>query len=61
MPNNHGGPRPGSGRPKGSGKGRTVITRSVSMPPDIWDRLDTVRGEQSRGEWIAERVRRTKD
>ena len=51
-----GGKRAGAGRKPGSGKGRTVITRSVSMPPTTWDRLDTIRGEQSRGQWIAERV-----
>jgi hypothetical protein len=51
-----GGAREGSGRPKGTGKGRKVITRSVSMPPEKWDRLDEMRGEQSRGKFIADRL-----
>jgi len=55
-----GGARKGAGRKPGSGKGRTVETRSVSMPPELWDRLDAIRGEQSRGEWIADRVRRAR-
>ena len=52
----HGGKRPGSGRPKGTAKGRKVITRSVSMPPEKWDRLDEMRGEKSRGKFIADRL-----
>lgn len=60
MKKKHGGKRPGAGRKPGSGKGRSVVTRSVSMPPETWDRLDMLRGEQSRGEWIADRVRRAR-
>ena len=52
----HGGSRQNSGRPKGTVKGRKVITRSVSMPPEKWDRLDELRGEQSRGKFIADRL-----
>jgi hypothetical protein len=52
----HGGTRPNAGRPKGTAKGRKVITRSVSMPPEKWDRLDEMRGEQSRGKFIADRL-----
>jgi hypothetical protein len=52
----HGGKRHGSGRPQGTVKGRKVITRSVSMPPEKWDRLDELRGEQSRGKFIADRL-----
>jgi hypothetical protein len=51
-----GGKRHGSGRPQGTAKGRKVITRSVSMPPEKWDRLDELRGEQSRGKFIAGRL-----
>ena len=58
-----GGARPNAGRKKGgknaSPKGRTVSTRSVSMPPDDWNKLDVIRGEQSRGKWIAGKVRET--
>lgn len=52
-----GGKREGAGRPK---TGRTVVTRSVSMPQEAWDKLDALRGEKSRGQWIAERVRRVR-
>ena len=52
----HGGPRKGSGRPKGAksknAKGRTAVTRSVSMQPESWDKLDRQRGDQSRGKYI---------
>jgi hypothetical protein len=51
-----GGARKGAGRKTGSGTGRTAITRSVSMPPEKWDRLDDLRGEQSRGKFIAGRL-----
>lgn len=53
---NHGGPRKGAGRPKGSksknAKGRTAVTRSVSMQPESWSRLDAARGAQPRGKYI---------
>jgi hypothetical protein len=52
----HGGPRKGSGRPKGkksaNAKGRTAVTRSVSMQPKSWANLDRLRGTQSRGKFI---------
>ena len=48
----HGGPRKGSGRKLGSGKGRTAVTRSVSMQPESWAKLDRARGDQSRGKYI---------
>jgi hypothetical protein len=51
-----GGSRPNAGRPQGTVKGRKVITRSVSMPPEKWDRLDELRGDKSRGKFIAERL-----
>lgn len=55
-PTTHGGPRKGSGRPKGAksknAKGRTAVTRSVSMQPESWDKLDRLRGNQSRGKYI---------
>jgi hypothetical protein len=52
----HGGKRPNAGRPKGAIKGRKVVTRSVSMPPEKWDRLDELRGDKSRGKFIADRL-----
>jgi hypothetical protein len=52
----HGGPRKGSGRPKGAksanAKGRTAVTRSVSMQPESWANLDIQRGTMSRGKFI---------
>jgi hypothetical protein len=39
-----GGRREGAGRPKGSGNGRTVEIRSVSMLPESWQKLDELRG-----------------
>ena len=52
----HGGPRKGAGRPKGkksaNAKGRTAVTRSVSMQPESWAKLDRQRGTMSRGKFI---------
>lgn len=45
----HGGARKGAGRKK---TGRTAVTRSVSMPPDVWQAIDKERGEIPRGEFI---------
>jgi hypothetical protein len=30
------------------------------MEPETWDKLDAIRGEKSRGQWIAEKVRRAR-
>jgi hypothetical protein len=51
-----GGPRPGSGRKKGSGKGRVSVTGSLSMPREAWALLDQLRGPISRGKWLASRL-----
>jgi len=55
-PTTHGGPRKGAGRPKGkknaNAKGRTAISKSVSMPAEAWRKLDIERGTQSRGKFI---------
>jgi hypothetical protein len=52
----HGGPRKGAGRPQGkksaNAKGRTAVTRSVSMLPESWAKLDRLRGTMSRGKFI---------
>ena len=59
-PTTHGGPRKGSGRPKGAksknAKGRTAVTRSVSMQPESWDKLDRQRGSMSRGKFIESKL-----
>jgi hypothetical protein len=56
----HGGPRKGAGRPVGkksaNAKGRTAVTRSVSMQPESWDKLDRQRGTLSRGKFIQSRL-----
>jgi len=53
--NAHGGPRKGAGRKP---TGKTVVTRSVSMPPAVWQAIDRQRGTLSRGKWIAALVAR---
>lgn len=55
-----GGKREGAGRKPGSGSGRKVVTASISMLPEDWQRLDVLRGEKSRGQWLTEKVRRAK-
>lgn len=56
MNKQHGGKRAGAGRPKGSGKGRTVKTSSINLPPAVWDKLDSIRGDLSRSKYIAETI-----
>lgn len=58
---NHGGKRKGAGRPKGSGKGRTVVTSSINLKPEIWAKLDKLRGDLSRSAWISERIKRARN
>jgi hypothetical protein len=41
---------------EGSGNGRTVEVRSVSMPPQAWQMLDEFRAGTSRGVWISSRI-----
>jgi hypothetical protein len=50
-----GGKRPGAGRKAGSGNGRQSISRTISMPQSEWNRLDAIRGTQSRGKFLAQR------
>ena len=47
-----GGQRKGAGRKVGSGKGRTVISKTVAMTAESWARLDAVRGTISRGKYL---------
>jgi hypothetical protein len=49
-----GGARKGAGRKP---TGRTVITRSVSMPPEEWDFLDHIRCGISRGQFVTAMLR----
>lgn len=59
-PTTHGGARKGAGRPKGkksaNAKGRTAVTRSVSMQPESWKKLDRDRGTISRGKYIESKL-----
>jgi hypothetical protein len=52
------GRREGAGRPRGSGNGKTVEVRSISMMPSAWAKLDQMRGSTSRGVWISAAVYR---
>jgi hypothetical protein len=52
-----GGKRPGAGRPPGSGTGRTATTSSINLPPELWDKLDALRGELTRSAWIAAKIK----
>jgi hypothetical protein len=52
-----GGKREGSGRKPGVGAGRTVTTSSINLPPELWDKLDTLRGDMTRSAWIAAKIK----
>jgi len=52
-----GGSRKGAGRKPGSGKGRTVTTSSINLAPELWDRLDALRGQLTRSAWIAAKIK----
>jgi hypothetical protein len=52
----HGGRRKGAGRKRGSGKGRTAVTRSISMKLESWAKLDSQRGTISRGKFIESKL-----
>jgi hypothetical protein len=54
--NTWGGPRHGAGRPKGSGKGRKVVTRSINLAPELWKEIDRLRGDLSRSKWIIKKL-----
>ena len=56
----HGGPRKGSGRKPGSGKGRTVQSRTITLKGPLWTRLDHLRGDMTRSAWIAAQINKAK-
>lgn len=60
MKQTHGGARPNSGRKKGSGKGRIAINSSITLRPEQWAKLDSVRKGMTRSRWIAERIAKAK-
>ena len=48
-----GGSREGAGRKP---TGRTVTTSSINLPPAMWAKLDTLRGNSTRSAWIAAKI-----
>jgi hypothetical protein len=48
----HGGPRKGSGRPKGTARGRRVIGKTITLTVEAWKKIDAERGAISRGKFI---------
>ena len=52
-----GGARPGSGRKKGSGKGRVAKSSSITLIPELWAKLDAIRGGKTRSAWIAAKIK----
>jgi hypothetical protein len=56
----HGGKRPNAGRKPGSTRGRNVVTRSISMPPEAWRAIDHMRGSDPRGVFIMQKLNLTK-
>lgn len=54
----HGGKRPNSGRKPGSGKGRIAISSSITLPPELWEKLDDLRGDDSRSAFLAGKIRK---
>jgi hypothetical protein len=59
-PATHGGRREGSGRPKGrktkNPKGKIAVSRTVSMHPHSWDKIDAARGDTPRGKFIEQKL-----
>ena len=56
----HGGKRPNSGRKLGTGKGRKVGYKTITLPLELWGKLDSIRGKLSHSEWFASKIRRAK-
>jgi len=50
----------GKGRPKGSGKGRTMLTSSLSMSRQQWQKLDRI-SNKNRSSWLRDRVDEARD
>jgi hypothetical protein len=48
----HGGKRPGAGRKKGSGQGRQILAKTISMGKASWELLERLRGPKPRGRFI---------
>ena len=51
----HGGKRQNAGRKLGTGKGRKTVSRSVSLTPEQWGKLDRISSGKRSG-WIAGKI-----
>jgi len=49
------------GRPLGSGKGRTVITSSISLTKQRWQKLDRIKSDKTRSAFIGEKIDKHKE
>lgn len=56
MPAEHGGRRPGAGRPKREGP--APVQFSVTLPPELLAKLDAARGEDSRNAFVVALLKR---
>jgi hypothetical protein len=54
MEMSRGGKRKGAGRKP---RPDAVVTASISLRPQDWQRLDQLRGEKSRSAWVRQKVR----
>lgn len=59
MKKQSGGKRIGSGRKKGSGKGRQKISKSISASESFWQKIDSVRCEKSRSKHIVDELNKS--
>jgi hypothetical protein len=50
-----GGKREGAGRKPGAG--RVAVNSSITLTPELWDKLDALRGELTRSAWIAAKIK----
>ena len=57
MKASHGGKRKGAGRKSG----RNVQTGSITLPPELWEKLDRMRGTESRGAFLRAKIRRMRE
>ncbi len=61
MSERRGGKRPGAGRPKGSGKGRQYVGRTIQLREDQWAKLDRLAGDKGRNAFLREKVDNMKE
>jgi len=55
-------PKRQRGRIKGSGKGRVMISSSLSMREDQWEKMDRISGgKKHRSSWLRDRVDEAKE